>query len=446
MQSIFRGGVKRHDRPPPRNFLLTAFEENYRPSLKGRVEVAPRLPPNSAAIRTEPHRASFPLPASRFAHLPTPLEPMERLSKHLGGPRLWIKRDDCTGLSERRQQDPQARIPDGARRWRRAPTRDHARRDAVEPRAPDRRRRGKLGLECHLLLEDRTGIQSTRLHAERQRAARPPARRASVAASRRRRHERGDGRRSRTMLRAKGETPYVIPGGGSNPIGALGYVNCAFELVAQANELGLEIDACRARDRQRRHAGGLGHRARRDQLRHSGARHRRARAAARSRRRTCSSLPAPPPSICGCPASSSASTSSANCDYVGAGYGSPRPGHGGSGEDARAISKASCSIRSIPAKAWHGLIDLVRKGFFEKGQRRRVPAHRRLRPGCSATSTLSISSDAARRQSASSAAWDRRRRSISCAASSLRRLRKATPTTSASSSTTTRRFPRASQP
>ena len=38
-------------------------------------------------------------PRTRFAHLNTPLEPMERLSRHLGGPRLWIKRDDCTGLS-----------------------------------------------------------------------------------------------------------------------------------------------------------------------------------------------------------------------------------------------------------------------------------------------------------------------------------------------------------
>ena len=33
-----------------------------------------------------------------LAHLPTPLEPLRRLSAHLGGPRLWVKRDDCTGL------------------------------------------------------------------------------------------------------------------------------------------------------------------------------------------------------------------------------------------------------------------------------------------------------------------------------------------------------------
>jgi L-cysteate sulfo-lyase len=41
---------------------------------------------------------------------------------------------------------------------------------------------------------------------------------------------------------ARGGRPYVIPGGGSNIIGALGYVECAMELVAQANEIGLEID------------------------------------------------------------------------------------------------------------------------------------------------------------------------------------------------------------
>ena len=38
-------------------------------------------------------------PRVRLGHLPTPLEPMARLSAHLGGPTLWIKRDDCTGLA-----------------------------------------------------------------------------------------------------------------------------------------------------------------------------------------------------------------------------------------------------------------------------------------------------------------------------------------------------------
>ena len=38
-------------------------------------------------------------PRLHFAHLPTPIEPLENLSKLLGGPQIYIKRDDCTGLA-----------------------------------------------------------------------------------------------------------------------------------------------------------------------------------------------------------------------------------------------------------------------------------------------------------------------------------------------------------
>src|SRR5262245_56359742 len=37
-------------------------------------------------------------PRLGLAHLPTPLEPMKRLTDHLGGPRLWVKREDATGI------------------------------------------------------------------------------------------------------------------------------------------------------------------------------------------------------------------------------------------------------------------------------------------------------------------------------------------------------------
>jgi L-cysteate sulfo-lyase len=40
-----------------------------------------------------------------------------------------------------------------------------------------------------------------------------------------------------------GKTPYIIPTGGSDCVGALGYVNCARELAEQAADFGLEIDA-----------------------------------------------------------------------------------------------------------------------------------------------------------------------------------------------------------
>lgn len=37
-------------------------------------------------------------PRLSLARLPTPIEPLSRLSAHLGGPRLYVKRDDLTGL------------------------------------------------------------------------------------------------------------------------------------------------------------------------------------------------------------------------------------------------------------------------------------------------------------------------------------------------------------
>src|SRR5690606_419468 len=43
------------------------------------------------------HLAAF--PRIRLGHFPTPLEFMPNLTKHLGGPNLYIKRDDCTGLA-----------------------------------------------------------------------------------------------------------------------------------------------------------------------------------------------------------------------------------------------------------------------------------------------------------------------------------------------------------
>ena len=38
-------------------------------------------------------------PCFALAHLPTPVEPLPRFSQSLGGPEIWIKRDDLTGLA-----------------------------------------------------------------------------------------------------------------------------------------------------------------------------------------------------------------------------------------------------------------------------------------------------------------------------------------------------------
>jgi L-cysteate sulfo-lyase len=181
-------------------------------------------------------------PRVRLGHLPTPLEPMDRLSEVLGGPRLWVKRDDCTGLStggnktrklEYLMADAQSKgadtiITQGATQS------NHARQTAAAS--------AKLAMKCYILLEDRTGsndpqynfngnVLLDRLHG------------AFVSKC----SGGSDMHKEMEDLAAKltkdGANCYIIPGGGSNEIGALGYVNCVRELVEQADEIDLKIDA-----------------------------------------------------------------------------------------------------------------------------------------------------------------------------------------------------------
>ena len=96
-------------------------------------------------------------PRIRLGHLPTPLELMPRLTALLGGPEIWIKRDDCTGLStggnktrkleflmaEAAAMGADIVLTQGATQS------NHARQTAAAA--------AKLGMACHILLEDRTG-------------------------------------------------------------------------------------------------------------------------------------------------------------------------------------------------------------------------------------------------------------------------------------------------
>ena len=100
-------------------------------------------------------------PRLHFAHLPTPLEPLEKISKLLGGPQIFIKRDDCTGLAtggnktrkleflmaEAINQGSDLILTQGATQS------NHVRQTSAAA--------AKLGLDCHVLLEDRTGIETT---------------------------------------------------------------------------------------------------------------------------------------------------------------------------------------------------------------------------------------------------------------------------------------------
>ena len=309
-------------------------------------------------------------PRIRLGHMPTPLEPMENLSRHLAGqgdgPKLWVKRDDCTGLStggnktrkleylmaDALAQGADTVITQGATQS------NHARQTAAAA--------AKLNLACHILLEDRTGYtdpaytQSANVMMDKLHGAtvsrRPGG--ADMAAE----METLAGK-----LRAEGRRPYLIPGGGSNPVGALGYVGCALELVAQAAEMGLRIDhVVHATGSAGTQAGlvaglvglnsaipvlGIGVRAPREKQ--------EANVLALATR-TADHLGLPAGTV-------RAEHVVANCDYVGQGYGIPTQGM----VDAVKLVAEKEGLLLDPVysgKGMAGLIDLVRKGHFKAGE------------------------------------------------------------------------------
>ncbi len=180
-------------------------------------------------------------PRARFAHLPTPLEAAPRLAQALGLKQLYIKRDDCTGLAgggnktrkleflvgEALAQGADTLVTQGAVQS------NHVRQTAAAA--------ARFGLACEIILEERTGSNAVDYNGS-----------GNVLLDRllgaRIRNVPGgtdmnaELAKSAEEVRARGGKPYVIPGGGSNAVGALGYVDCAIELVRQADAQGLVID------------------------------------------------------------------------------------------------------------------------------------------------------------------------------------------------------------
>lgn len=310
------------------------------------------------------HIARF--PRVYLAHLPTPLERLDRLTRELGGPEIWIKRDDCTGLStggnktrkleflmaEAQAQGADLVMTQGATQS------NHARQTAAFA--------AKLGMDCHLLLEDRTQYTDPNYHNN-----------GNVfldhlhgATNEKRESELDMNAEMEVVadtLRAQGRKVYTIPGGGSNPTGALGYVNCALELLAQANERGLVIDHILHATGSCGTQAGLvvGLKAMNSQIPLLGIGVRAARAEQeenvfRLTRATAQKL--------GCPDVVNPEDVAANCDYVGPGYGLPAA-------DTLVAISMFAQLEGIlldpvySGKGAAGLIDLIRKGRFKKGER-----------------------------------------------------------------------------
>ena len=175
-------------------------------------------------------------PRFPLGHFPTPLEPMERLTAKLRGrhdkvPNLWIKRDDCTGLAtggnktrkleylvgDAIAQGADTLITQGATQS------NHVRQTAAAA--------ARAGMHSWVLLERR------QLRDEEYENSGNVLLDQLLGATIMDRFPAGTDMQAAMEevaedLRAEGRKPYVIPGGGSNPIGALGYVGCALELDA----------------------------------------------------------------------------------------------------------------------------------------------------------------------------------------------------------------------
>ena len=304
-------------------------------------------------------------PRLRITHSPTPLEPMKRLSDALGGPNLWIKRDDCTGLAsggnktrkleylmaEALQQGADAVITQGATQS------NHARQTVAIA--------AKLGLQSHIILEDRTGYtfddykHSGNVFLDHLYGA-------SVSEVPLDTDMNKAMARLADELRAKGRKPYIIPGGGSNPVGALGYVTCALELMDQANNMGLAVDHLVHATGSAGTQAGLvvGMYGARSQIPVLGIGVRAAKAPQEER---VFGLARETAELLGVPGSVLRENVIANCDYVGPGYGLPTPGM----IEAVTMLARLEGILLDPVysgKGMAGLIDLCRRGHFKKGQ------------------------------------------------------------------------------
>ena len=300
-------------------------------------------------------------PRVSLAHLPTPLEHMPRLSKHLGGPEIYVKRDDCTGLATGGNKTRKLEFAMGEALAEGADTivtvgavqSNHVRQTAAAA--------CKLGLGCEILLEHRIAAPTE-----------PYATSGNVFLDRifgaNIREFPGGTDFDQAMaeiadeVRAAGGKPFVFPGGSSNPTGALGYVDCAMELLQQFEQQDLSVDhIVTATGSAGTQAGlitglkasnsdipllGIGVNAPRD-----------------SQEEKVYDLACETADFIGKPGIVAREAVVANCDYVGDGYGIP----------TAAMNEAVLLLARLEGllfdpvysgKALAGMIDLVRRGDF----------------------------------------------------------------------------------
>jgi len=189
------------------------------------------------------------LPRVRLGEFPTPLQRLENLSRALGGPQLYIKRDDLSGLglggnklrkleyalAEARQEGATALITSGAIQS------NHVRLTAAAG--------NRIGLKTYLvlrgekpdrpagnlLIDELLGVEEIRYVPGG--ASAKESKDASWA------WDEQEVSQLLERLRRTGETPYYIPNGCRALHGALGYSGCILEIIQQLHERGTAADA-----------------------------------------------------------------------------------------------------------------------------------------------------------------------------------------------------------
>lgn len=181
------------------------------------------------------------IPRLPLSHAPTPIERLSRLGEQLGTNHLWIKRDDCTGLglggnktrkleylmADAQQQGATVVLTAGGLQS------NHARQTAAAA--------ARLGMACELVLEPVSGTPET-LYDHTGNVLLDRLFGAALT-----RVNTGEDLESVLNQRARahadaGEVPYVVPVGGSNEVGSLGYVRCLSEIAKWQYDADVEFD------------------------------------------------------------------------------------------------------------------------------------------------------------------------------------------------------------
>ncbi len=186
-----------------------------------------------------------PFPRARLAHLPTPIDELPNLNKAVGGPRLFMKRDDCTGLAlggnkarklefylgEAQQLGADTLLITGA-------VQSNYVRMAAAAAA-------KSGMACHVQLEERVP-DVDEIYRRSGNVLLNRILGASIHSYPQGEDEAGADRRLEQIaqeLRSQGKRPYIIYlSADHTPLGALGYVNAAGEILTQIEEQWLPIE------------------------------------------------------------------------------------------------------------------------------------------------------------------------------------------------------------